>query len=68
MKIGREVKRVQKEFEWGLKNTWWGYLLDEIPCDACSTSGKTSKGEYCPVCCGEGKVSPRVEVPEGDYL
>lgn len=58
--MGREVRRTHKNFEWPLKKTWWGYLLDSIPCQSC-TDGKNSKGEYCTACEGEKEVWPKVE-------
>ena len=71
--MGRNVKRVDLEFDWfethkdkGSSKTWFGYILDAIPCQACNNVGKNIKGNYCSVCEGEGEVHPRVEVPEGE--
>lgn len=58
--MGRQVRRTHKSFEWPLDQTWWGYLLDPIPCQSC-TDGKNSKGEYCTTCEGEKVVYPKVE-------
>lgn len=59
--MGREVRRTRKTFEWPLGETWWGYLLEGIPCQTCNGTGKNSQGEYCSTCEGEEDVSPRVE-------
>ena len=71
--MGREVKRVDFDFEWfennknerGNAKTWFGYVLDSIPCPCCEF-GKNSKGNYCPICEGESEVYPCIEVPKGD--
>lgn len=76
--MGREVRRVPTNFEWPLNQTWWGYLLPFVPCQLCNGTGKASKpgivwywkeedfeSEYCPVCEGEGRKCPKIEVPRG---
>lgn len=60
--MSREVRRASKTFDWKLKETWWGYLLDPIPCQGC-VDGKTKSGDYCPVCEGEGEAYPKVNPP-----
>jgi len=62
--MGREVRRVVSGFDWPLEQTWWGYLLDPIPCCAC-TDGKNELAAYgfCPVCEGERQVYPQVNPP-----
>lgn len=66
--MGREVKIVHMDFdlfERGKeKDTWEGYILDEIECPLCKGECKNLKGKECPVCYGEGKVSPEIEVPK----
>ena len=60
--MGREVRRTHKSFDWPLNETWWGYLLDPIPCKSPhGEEGKTTSGEYCTACEGESIVYPRVE-------
>lgn len=79
--MGREIKRVPIGFSIPLEKTWWGYLLPPIWCQACDGKGTSPKiicgfkqhddtwhtfeSYDCPVCGGDGKVCPRVEVPEG---
>ncbi len=58
--MGREVRRTHKNFEWPTNKTWWGYLLNPIPCRSC-TDGKNSKDEYCTTCEGESEVWPQVQ-------
>lgn len=62
--MGREVRRVAIGFNWPLNQTWWGYLLDPIPCQSC-TDGSNEGAEYghCPVCEGEHEVYPQVSPP-----
>lgn len=72
--MGREVKRLPLDFDWPLKETWFGYVLPAIPCQLCNGSGKRPHGkamsrwgfesDCCDCCEGEGKVFPRVELPE----
>ena len=72
--MGRNVKRIDLKFDWfethkeqrGDSKTWFGYILDAIPCQACNSSGNGTMGKYCPVCEGEGKAYPRIEPPQGE--
>jgi len=77
--MGREVNRVPMGFDWPMKEIWFGFILDPIPCELCGGTGKPKHGgtvtvtlsdkpwtsEYCPVCEGEGDVRPKIELPEG---
>lgn len=64
---GREVKKVSLDFEWfrldGNTKVWEGYILNEIKCFLCKGKGKNSKKKECPLCYGEGSVSPIIEPP-----
>ncbi len=72
--MGREVKRIDLDFDWfekttgkdGHSRTWFGYILDAIPCKLCDGKGRTTKGKNCPLCYGEKQAYPRIEPPEGD--
>ena len=72
--MGREVKRVDFKFDWFERttkdkkhsDTWFGYIMESVPCKLCDSTGKNLKGETCPLCYGERTVCPYVEVPEGD--
>jgi hypothetical protein len=59
--MGREVRRTDKNFEWPLCETWWGYRLPSIKCLPCRGTGKAQNEEYCPTCEGDGDVCPKVE-------
>ena len=64
--MGREVKRVAKDFDWELNKTWWGYLLDHsffVECQSCS---KESDPEgKCAICYGERYATvPTVVEPD----
>lgn len=69
--MGREIKRVDKDFDWYEKTkdkstdypkTWKGYLLDDnLLCFLCDGTGKNIKGGRCSLCYGERKIAPRVE-------
>ena len=63
--MGRETRRVHKNLKEPMGETFWGYLLDSIPCQSCNGTGKFGAGEkdYCAVCEGEGTVSPEVKLP-----
>lgn len=68
--MGREVKRIHIDFdlfERGSEesDTWKGYLLDEVKCLLCNNKKKNLKGKECPLCYGEGTVSPQVGPPKG---
>ena len=54
--MSREVRRANKKVNWQIGETWWGYLLDPVPCQHCT-------GEECPMCDGTGKAYPEVEPP-----
>lgn len=72
--MGREVKIVDLKFDWYEKTkggkegqwaeTWFGYILDEIKCQACDGTGKNKKGKDCVICYGGGKAHPRIEPPK----
>lgn len=64
--MGREARRAPKDFEWPMNKTWWGYLLDNIPCQSCNATGKNSKWDDCATCDGEDHVYPKVECPAKD--
>jgi len=55
--MGREARRVHKDFKGVIGKTWWGYTLPPIPCFDCKD------GEDCPTCEGERKVFPKVNAP-----
>ena len=61
--MGRQTMRMHKDFDWTIGETWWGYLLDSIPCQACSSTGKNAYGKYCQTCGGEGRCFPKVQPP-----
>ena len=75
--MGREIKRVhinfdlyeriQKNEKEGKRDLtpWKGYILDEVECPLCESSGKTLKNKECPLCDGSKKVSPVIEPPTG---
>ncbi len=56
--MSREAWRMDRNFVAPLSKTWWGFVLDAIPCRSCC--GRNKK---CPVCEGEGKVWPKVKPP-----
>lgn len=80
--MGREIKRVPSGFAAPIKEVWFGYVLDAIPCQLCGGTGERPQGStvvrwgdeegqtytatYCELCEGEGKVNPQIEVPRGD--
>lgn len=59
--MSREVRRIDKRFHWPLKDVWYGYILDPIPCRYCN-----GNLENCPCCEGEGCVFPKIDPPTGD--
>jgi len=62
--MGRETRRAHKNLKLPQNETFWGYLLDSIPCQSCDGTGKFGGEEdYCVVCEGEGTVSPEVKLP-----
>jgi hypothetical protein len=62
--MGREARRSHLQLEELLGETFWGYLLDAIPCKSCNETGKQADGEgHCVVCEGEGNVYPKVTLP-----
>ena len=66
--MGREVKRVHIDFDLFEREgatTWEGYLMDDVECLLCNGTKKNLKGKECPVCYGEGRVSPEVKPPTG---
>jgi hypothetical protein len=76
--MGREVRLVPEGFTWPVNKTWWGFVLPPVACQLCGGTGKAKpythmsrhgakpyRSEYCPVCEGEGKVYPKIPVPEG---
>jgi hypothetical protein len=63
--MGREVKRVPMDFNWPMKERWFGYVLPPVFCQLCDGTGKNGTA-YCHCCEGEGKVWPKVEIPAGD--
>lgn len=64
--MSRQVKRMRKGFEWPLKQTWWGYLLDRIKCVPCGGTGENFDGDFCRTCEGGGEVWPKVQIPGYD--
>lgn len=72
--MGREVRRPPLDFAWPIGQTWWGFLLPDVPCQLCHGTGKrpTSRTvgiwgyetDYCDLCEGEGTVSARIPIPE----
>lgn len=79
--MGREVMRVPKGFPWPVGVTWFGFVLDAVPCELCHATGKRPQGPTqrrdkpngqlwdcteCELCEGEGKVWPRIELPIGE--
>ena len=58
--MSREVKRVPQGFA-PPQELWFGYVLPSIPCGLCN-----GEIENCKLCWGEGRVWPKVEVPEGE--
>jgi hypothetical protein len=72
--MGREVKIVSLDFDWFetqkeedeiWSKTWEGYLFEqEFNCFLCGGSGNNSKGKECPLCFGDGKITPRFEPPK----
>lgn len=66
--MGREIKRIHIDFDLFEREgatTWKGYLLDAIKCPLCDGSKKSLKGKSCPLCWGEGEVSPVIEPSKG---
>lgn len=66
--MGREIKRVHIDFDLFEREgntTWKGYLMDEVDCLLCNKTGKNLKDKECPLCYGEGRVSPTIEPPKG---
>lgn len=79
--MGRQVERVPIGFDWPMKKIWFGYDLEPVDCQLCGGTGKPKHGgkiihqfkddgqrwesDCCPCCEGEGKVYPRIEIPEG---
>lgn len=74
--MGREVKRVDLDFDWYEKTakptslgnkwgeTWFGYILDSYTyCALCN--GEKKKEQSCRLCYGEGFIHHRIEPPEG---
>ncbi len=62
--MGREARRSHLQLEEPQGETFWGYILDEIPCKSCNETGKRSNDkDYCVVCDGEGTVCPTVALP-----
>lgn len=63
--MSREVKRVQMNFDWPLKKTWWGYLLPPsyVQCEY----REEGKHDGCSICYGEGYVDGgmKVDPPSG---
>ena len=61
--MGRELRIAHKRINIELGSTWWGYLLNPIPCQDCDglEAGSDLKyEEYCITCEGEGRVWPKV--------
>ncbi len=63
--MGREARRVEKNLKEPQNKTFWGYVLDSIPCRSCGGTGKFGDGEkdWCVICDGDGKVYPQVDIP-----
>jgi hypothetical protein len=61
--MGREARRVRLGLEEPQDETFWGYLLDPIPCRSCNETGKNANGDWCCICEGEGNVHPKVSLP-----
>ncbi len=74
--MGREVKIVSLDFDWFEKTkgdepwseTWKGYVLQmPLQCFLCDGKGKNKKGKECPLCRGDGKITPRFEPPKSIF-
>jgi len=75
--MGREVKRIDIDFDWYEKTKskeekdwrekiWIGYVLDiKLLCPLCDGEGKNTKEKSCPLCWGERYVTPTIEPPFG---
>lgn len=66
--MGREVKRIDKNFDWPLEKIWFGYIIPAVPCEHCNMDKKMPSGEQCPVCVGEGKAWPIIEPPKHCWI
>ena len=74
------LKRIPPGLEWQIGVIWWGYTaFRKVKCECCMGIGQVNwvlesgglRGEGqrkridCPICEGEGKFQPFVEVPKG---
>jgi len=71
------LKRVPLGFDWPLGVLWFGYVYEPIPCELClgigsvnwldeNSTSELKVTQTCPLCKGTGKVTPIIEVPEGN--
>lgn len=76
------VKRIPMGLEWPLGEIWFGYRFTKMSCECCLGIGTVNweiqnpsdrekqmdarERRTCPICNGEGKVTPIIEVPSGN--
>lgn len=63
--MGREVKKVDKDFDWPVGETWFGYELPSIQCQKCWT--QPDEQENCGSCWHEGVLGVTAEPPLGQW-